>query len=271
LEWVNKGLNNTPSDFSLRMQKAQIFVYYLDSHHEYVDDAIEFFEENFTLNPRDAVNYYYLCEAISIRSNETAKSKIYRWFSDHLLFPVNAVEKVLPHYEVDELLNCLKYWNTFGTYLNLYNIANINIELVDEKIPGNPNRFLAEFEINRIIFLSKLMDILKASQDLKKIKPLVSEAIQNIIFLFSADSLSEMIPSARNELETFAEQFAKVVSTTSLLCMREFPRCTGFVIGSLYNEKRHLLDNLLDGADIFKDVVLRFTEILYIKFDMPLT
>jgi hypothetical protein len=196
---------------------------------------------------------------------EIFKIKIYEWFYHYLPFDREIVEQVLERYETKELHSCLKYWNSFENYLKLYDIEKIGTELKKLEFTPVAKQICIEVQLNRIIFLSSFIEIASQKNSKVKFRANTRKLIETTIDRFSIEALAEPVTASPSNLKPFAEQMAVVISSTSLIVMREFPRCTGYIIGGLYSEKVPLLDDL-DGGSLYTDIVLNFTERLYCHF-----
>lgn len=269
LEWVNRGLDDDPSDEYLRRLKAEIFIKDIDSEQSLITEAITFFNDCLTIYPDDSSHYYYLCKATLIK-NPNAHQVVFDWFVSQLDFHKNEIINTLVNYSIEDLLTCIKYWNSFRTYLLLYPIEDIDRDLKSQNIE-HTKLFLINFLINRLIFLSQFTEILAASKKDYHPKSEIEALCNKTINLIHVDVLEVMITTSKdNDFNAFAEQLAQVISSISFIVMREFPRCMGYVIGNLFVERKESLEKLASNDTTSLATILRITQIIYKRYDLPM-
>lgn len=266
LKWINDGLNNDPGDRWLLNLKANVLFDLLDTDAKFIEDAINFFYKNFELNKNDIINSYYLFTAL-FKNNEISQARVLalNWLNTRPFVKFSFIDEL----EFETLIVIVKHWKIVQSYISQYPIEKVQLHFDQEDLI-NYLPFLVDFEQRRIIFISKISDLIEVNKEYDNFIKDLKDLYTCCFLIDNNTSIKELVTVPKDNHTDFADKSSLVIATISKLCVLEYTRATGFTLGQVTYEKGIPTLNSVIDDNLLLDTIIHYTKIIYLAFELPI-
>ncbi|RYZ56090.1 MAG: tetratricopeptide repeat protein [Sphingobacteriales bacterium] len=265
---IDKGLNDNPGDAWLIKLKASILFQEFEVRPELNDVALTFFASNLQTNPNDYTSLYFTCSALEKRGEgDKAYEMAIGWLTSQSVVKVihPSLKAQVAHHDAIMLI---KHWGSIQSYGVHYSIEKVTLELEFSKVP-NTELFVQWLQIKRMLLIAHILDVLDSTSRKAKRLSLLS-AYQCAFLTFEPHTLGIMVASSPEKLKLFSKELSKTATTLTEICLVEYSRGVGFLVGSRGIEKeRGLLAEDL-GQQIYIETLIHFIGNFYQYFGLPM-